>query len=226
MINEEQHCRLEELSRVFLKENGKLNLSAFRTKESCWMGNIMDSLAILDQRICPLNIEGMQVLDIGTGGGFPLLPIAMCFPEVKCTGLDSTEKKIRAVENMAKELSLNNVNLICGRTEEVGNDPRFREQYDVVTARALAPLNVLLEFASPFVKPGGYIVAWKSMNTEEEMKESLLARAELSCELAGTFEYDLGESWGKRQLIFFKKRSKLHSKYPRATGIPKKSPLL
>lgn len=222
VVTDAQENRLRDLTKVFLEENQKLNLSAFRTEENCWKGNIMDS-------VVALNLEEIRtaksILDIGTGGGFPLLPLAICLPEAQCTGLDSTQKKLDAIGRIAQTLDLQNLDLLYGRAEELGHDPDLRESFDVVTARAVAPLNVLLEYAAPFTKVGGCIVAWKSLNLAKELEESLLPRAEFSCHLEGKHEYDLGGDWGKRQLLIFKKTSPLSEKYPRDTGIPKKEPL-
>ena len=167
-----------------------------------------------------------KILDIGTGGGFPLLPLAICLPEISFTGLDATQKKIDAIKRIAEKLELKNVNFVCGRSEELGKQDEFREQYDIVTARALAPLNVLIEYAAPFVRQKGHIIAWKSMTIDQELKDSLLARAELSSHLKRHYEYELPSDFGKRQLLIFDKTSKTSSKYPRDIGIPKKTPLL
>lgn len=167
-----------------------------------------------------------KILDIGTGGGFPLLPLALCLPNCKHTGIDSTQKKIDATRRIVDAMALTNVELICGRAEELGRSTQHREQYDVVTARALASLNTLLEYASPFVKPGGKIICWKSMQVEQELQDSLLARAELSCQLIEQHRYTLPDKWGERQFLVFEKRGPINKKYPRLTGVPKKNPLL
>ena len=163
---------------------------------------------------------------MGTGGGFPLLPLAICKPESQFFGLDSTRKKLDAIGRMIAALGLPNVEVIAGRAEELGHEPQYREQFDIVLARALAPLNVLLELCSPFAKKGGHVVAWKSMKIDTELKESLLARANLSCHLVDQHEYELPGDWGKRQLLVFEKTDKTDPKYPRETGIPNKKPLI
>ena len=224
MISDEQQQRLRDLQQIFLEENQKLNLSALRDEESIWIGNIGDSVAALD--IDLLQRDELMILDIGTGGGFPLLPLAICKPNCKFFGLDSTQKKIDAIQRMVRALELSNVTLIAGRTEELGRDPAHRDTYDIVTARALAPLNTLLEYCMPFVKVGGHLVAWKSLKIDTELEESLLARAELSCHLTDQYEYELPGDWGKRQLLIFEKTSETDDKYPRETGTPKKTPLL
>ncbi len=218
--------QLRELMRVFLEENSKLNLSALRTEESCWIGNILDSLSILD--ILPrltAHRSSLATLDLGTGGGFPLFPLAICLPEGEFTGLDATQKKIEAISRIAGALDLPNVYPLSGRAESLGHDEKYREQFDLVTSRAVAPLNVLLEYCSPFAKPGGYVVLWKSLHIDDELKDSLLARSEFSCHLELHHHYSLGENYGERQLLVFKKASRLNKKYPRIIGAPKKNPI-
>ena len=235
MINEEVQHRLETLRDCFLEENAKLNLSAFRTPETCWTGNILDSLAALETdvlRNLNLNLnlnlqpQPFTVLDLGTGGGFPLLPLAICLPQCSFTGLDSVGKKIAAIQRIIHTMKIPNITLLCGRAEELGRDQVHREQYDVVTCRAVAELNVLIELAAPFLKVGGTLLCWKSLTIEQELKDSLLARADLSCQMQEPYVYDLGDTWGKRQILVFTKRAKTNEKYPRAVGEPKKNPLL
>lgn len=211
---------------VFLEENKKLNLSALRTPELCWTGNVLDSLAflkLLPQFSTPHS--PLSILDMGTGGGFPLLPLALCLPEVRFAGLDATRKKIDAVSRIEQALGIVNAELLCGRAETLGHDPSLRETFDVVLSRAVAPVNVLLEYCAPFARPGGAIVLWKSLRVDAELQESLLARAELSCHLARSREYDLGGTWGRRQMLVFEKASALPDKYPRGVGVPGKDPL-
>lgn len=221
-LTSDQESALHHLVDVFLAENAKLNLSALRTAEQCWNGNVLDSLALLDLAIPP----PATIVDVGTGGGFPLLPLAMLLPGTTFIGIDATQKKIDAVGRIVKEMGVSNVELICGRTEELGHDKRLRESFDVVLARAVAETNVLLEFTSPFAKNGGRVILWKSLHADEEIKQSLLARAELSCHLVDQHRYTLPGDWGERQLLVFEKSGKLPPKYPRKTGIPKKEPLL
>jgi len=225
-ISPEQQERLGALTDIFLEENAHISLSAFRTPEACWNGNVLDSLAALDLEEVQNLKDGARILDIGTGGGFPLLPLAICLPELSFTGMDSTRKKIDAIKRIAEKLELKNVNLVCGRTEESGKQKKFREQYDIVTARAIAPLNVLIEYSAPFTRIKGHIIAWKSMTIDQELKDSQRARAELSSHLKRHYAYELPADFGKRQLLIFDKTAKTSAKYPRDTGVPKKTPLL
>lgn len=221
-----QEQQLRKLVTVFLEENAKVNLSAFRTQEGCWIGNVLDSTAAVElfESFRIPNFE-FRILDIGTGGGFPLLPLAICLPEAHLTGMDSTQKKIDAVNRIKDSLGLKNVNLICGRVEVIGHAKQYRETFDVVTARAVAEINVLLEYASPFVKVGGKIILWKSMNAEKEVSGSKKAQDALRCPFKESHIYDLPGDFGKRQLLIFEKKSPLSGTYPRAVGVPKKNPL-
>lgn len=215
---------LQSLCTTFLTKNSQLNLSALRTTELCWTGNILDSIAgiPLIEHYVPTN---GTILDIGTGGGFPLLPLATCMPNRQFTGLDSVQKKIDAIAEIAETEALKNVQFICSRTEDAGQNPALREQFDCVTSRAVAPLNTLLEYMAPFVKPKGHLLCWKSMHIQEESQASLDARSILDCHLVQTYQYALPQDFGNRQILVFQKLSSLSKEYPRAVGIPKKTPL-
>ncbi len=218
--------KLHELVRVFLEENKKLNLSAFRTEEHCFTGNVLDSLSFLKALE---TIEGLKtpetLLDIGTGGGFPLLPLAVSLPKTHCSGIDATKKKIDAVQRIVDVLGLKNVGLFSERLEDKARDKNFRERFDIVTARAVAPLSVLLEYAVPFLKVGGFCAFWKSSKVAEELADSLRAQKALFVSYVGTYEYELGSDFGKRLIVFFRKMKATSSEYPRKVGIPKAKPL-
>lgn len=218
--------RLRQLVQVFLAENQKLNLSAFRSEEHCWTGNVLDSLALLQAVEAYPQLKTIGSLcDIGTGGGFPLLPLALCLPGTRCLGMDSIAKKVDAVRRIAETMEMKNAELICGRLEELGHDEKYREKFDIVTARAVAPISVIMEYAVPLLKVGGLCVFWKSTKLADELKSSAVAQKSLKCPFAGTFEYDLPAEWGKRTLVFFKKAGPTPSDYPRKVGLPKQKPL-
>ncbi len=222
----EYEAQLRKLVDVFLRENAKVNLSALRSPEQCWVGNVLDSLAALDiEPIHRYTHTPIHLLDLGTGGGFPLLPLAICLPQAQCTGLDATQKKTDAVERIARALGLGNVELLAGRAETLGRDGRYREQFDIATARAVAPVRTLLEYCAAFVKVNGRIILWKSLDIAKELEDSLRARTEFSCRLTGEHRYTLPGDFGERQLLVFEKTAALSKKYPRTVGVPKKSPL-
>lgn len=218
------HERLEQLLSAFLAENEKLNLTALRTPELSWHGNILDSLAF--QSIQGKLPKTESLMDVGTGGGFPLLPLALMMPEARCVGMDSIGKKIAAIQRIVDTMKIPNVTLIPERAEVLGHNKKHREKYDVVTSRAVAPLNVLLEWVSPFCKVGGHIVLWKSLNIEQELKDSEKAQRILHCPLLFTQQYTLEKDFGTRQLLVFRKDDQLVKEYPREIGMAKRSPLL
>lgn len=247
--------QLRALMRVFLEENSNLNLSAMRTEESCWPGNILDSLAFLDLIDQELLPAPRSLIDIGTGGGFPLLPLAITLKMTECTGLDSTAKKIEAIKRIVQAMQLPNVTLIADKAEVIGQEPMHRERYDAVTSRAVAPLATLLEYTVPLAAIGGCVVLWKSMHIDDELRASAGAQTQLHCRLEYTHKYTLGgdwpanrsavpiddssahlrqgyggqpslrEGWGERQLLVFRKTEATPMEYPRMIGEPKKKPL-
>ncbi|MBI3336192.1 16S rRNA (guanine(527)-N(7))-methyltransferase RsmG [Candidatus Peregrinibacteria bacterium] len=210
MVPAEKEKTLRKLVEIFLEENKKLNLSAYRTEENCWIGNVLDSLAFLDMNFSHHDIRCLSILDIGIGGGFPLLPLAISLPNVQFTGIDSTRKKIDAVQRIVHAMNLNNVTLKWQRAEE------HKTHYDIVLARAVAPLKKLLPLAAPLAKPDGHLVFWKSMHIDNELKESEPIQRKLGCVLIDKHVYELPEDgacppelceaerrWGKRQLLIF-----------------------
>lgn len=225
-IPSEHDEQLRTLMRVFLAENANINLSALRTEEACWYGNILDSVAFQELNCAEvMNEPGATLLDIGTGGGFPLLPLAILYPQAQCTGLDSIGKKIAAITRIAKEAGIKNFLGIADRAEVLGQKKKYREQYSMVTSRAVAPLNILLEYCSPFVKTGGYVVVWKSLHIDDELKASDEAQRALRCQLVTSHTYTLPGDFGSRQLLVFRKTGPLDKKYPREVGMAKREPI-
>lgn len=217
--------RLHALVKAFLNENANINLSALRTEDACWHGNIMDSLALADAVEKKLIPAPHMMMDVGTGGGFPLLPVAMLYPDATCTGVDSIGKKIAALGRIAQKMNIKNVTLIAERSENLALKPAHREKYDTVTARAVAPLNILLEYTTPFARIGGHIILWKSTHIDEELAEAKNSASVLGCSLSEQFTYDLGGDWGTRQLLIYTKEEKTPKMYPRAVGEAKAKPL-
>lgn len=215
---------LRALADRFLAENEKLNLSAMRTEQSCWIGNILDSLAALPT-IERLHPTPGTLMDIGTGGGFPLLPLATLLPLWKCIGLDAVGKKIAAIKRIADDLKVRNVSFVTNRSEVTGRDPKFRERCDIVTARAVAPIRELLEYVIPFAAIGGHVLLWKSLHIADELEASKKAQELLACTLIDKHVYALPGDFGERQLLIFRKERTLATMYPRAVGMVKKEPL-
>ena len=204
------------------KWNKKLNLVSCKNRNELEIKHLQDSLSLLE--VFDLD-EGQKVLDLGTGGGFPGIPLAIMSPEATFVLTDSTAKKITAVQIMAQEIGLNNVELLSARFEELAHEDAFREEFGLVLARAVAPLSTLLEYAAGFVCVNGLFVAYKSADYEKELKDSAKAQKALGLTFDGAIDYELEDDMGSRALLVFRKEKPLLDKYPRAVGTPKKKPL-
>ena len=205
-----------------LKEwNEKVNLTAITDDEGIAVKHFLDCLKIID---CVSIPDGASLIDVGTGAGFPGLVIAAVRPDLSVTLLDSTGKKLKAVEDIAARMGVNNVSFLHARAEEAGRLPEYREKFDFATARAVAELRVLLEYAAPFVKKGGTFVSMKGSASQEEIDGAKQAFAVLGTkiEAVNTFELPNGDS---RAVITVKKISQLSPKYPRPSAQISKKPL-
>ncbi len=218
-FSSEQQVLFEKIIEAFLRENAVTNLSAIRTPEGVSEKHIRDSLAA-EMFLTGLDADS-KILDIGTGGGFPLLPLAAVFPEYQFFGLDSVGKKLAAIERITQATRIKNVTLLNGRLEEFGRRPEHREQYDIVTARAVAPFSVLVELASPFAKIGGNFLAYRGPDSDAD---DILLAAKLNLKFVQKVDYSLAEG-EQRTLWIFEKTVALSKKFPREVGIPKKKPL-
>ena len=207
----------EELTRRLLAFNAVTNVTAITDTEDVIRRHYADCLLIA--HLLP---ENATVLDVGCGGGFPTLPLAIARPDLQITSLDSTAKKLVFVETTAKEMGLP-VKILTGRAEELGKDPAFREQFDVVTARAVAALPVLCEWCLPFVKKNGLFLAMKGSAGLEELATAEKAIATLG----GAFKEAKKEQIGgvDRYNLLIEKKSATPPRYPRAGGVIRKKPL-
>jgi 16S rRNA (guanine527-N7)-methyltransferase len=213
--------KLKKLVELLRVKNQELNLSAIKDPEEIWQKHILDSLApaeFFDFK------KVSRVIDVGTGGGFPGLPLAILFPKVEFVLLDSIAKKIDAVKFFASELGLKNVTAIVGRAEELGRSLQHREKYDAVVSRAVAPLSVLLELLSPLAKVGGQVLSYKGPNFLAEIMESAGAMEKLKLTEPAVHHYSLPPE-GERVILSFEKMQATPEEYPRRTGIPEKRPL-
>ncbi len=205
---------------ILIEENNKYNLTAIKTKEEIKTKHFDDSLEILNLYSFEQNAK---ILDIGTGAGFPAIPISIYRPDLSMNLLDSVNKKTNFLKNVKDKLNLVNVNVINGRCEDLARDKKYRQKFDYVLARALAPLPTLLEYAVPFLKNKGIFFAYKSRSFDEELSLSKNAMNKLNVEIIDRYEYEIDGAI--RYIVTFKKQKNTSNLYPRNVGIPKKKPL-
>ena len=174
-----------DYKKYFLEENSKLNLISKKEEQYLFEKHIYDSLGI-KLFFEKYNFVPKTLLDIGTGGGFPSVPIAIEYPEISVTGIDSIQKKINAVQNIKNSLNIQNLNLIRGRVEELKNF-----SFDVITSRAVAKIETLIKYAYPLLKKDGYIILYKSKTAEDEITEAINLIRELHLKIKPIIEYTL-----------------------------------
>ncbi len=171
--------------KVFLEQNSKLNLISKNDEKFLWEKHIYDSLSIENflKKYVTHNLS--TLLDIGTGGGFPSVPVALAYPRIEVHALDSIRKKINAIENIKTELNIENLHTICDRAENL------KSTYDIITSRAVAPLKVITTYAMPLLNNGGYLIAYKSLRAEEEIKDATQTLKKYKAKVIDIIQYDL-----------------------------------
>ncbi len=173
----------EQYMSAFIAQNAKVNLISKNDEKFLWEKHIFDSLAV--GKVFEKYGTPATLLDIGTGGGFPAVPVALAYPEIEVYALDSIRKKINAIENIKAELDIKNLHTICERAEKI------TDKFDMVTSRAVAPLNVITEYAMPRLNKNGIFVAYKSVKTQEEINEASVVLKKYKAKVADIMEYKL-----------------------------------
>ena len=218
-INAEQAEKFEGYARLLFEWNQKMNLTAITSPEGVALLHFADSLTLLSAADFK---DGASLADVGTGAGFPSVPLAIMRPDMQFTLVDSLNKRITFLEAVKSELGLD-FKTVHGRAEELGRDVKYREKFDFATARAVAGLNVLCEYCLPFVKKGGSFLAMKGPSGRDEAAQAENAVKLLGGRLSAVKEFSLGEN--DRRVIIIDKISPISQKYPRQSGKIKKSPL-
>ncbi|WP_243032070.1 16S rRNA (guanine(527)-N(7))-methyltransferase RsmG [Thermus altitudinis] len=218
-------AHLSPFSRLYdllMEANRRTNLTALRTEEEVVVKHFLDSLTLLT---LPLFAGAIRVLDLGTGAGFPGLPLKIVRPELEITLLDATKKKVAFVAQVVEALGLKGAYPLWGRAEELAHLPEHREAYGRVVARAVAPLCVLVELGLPFVSLGGYMVAQKGPRVTEEVAPLPKALALLGGGPLSVHTLLLPLAQEERNLVVMAKEAPTPARYPRRPGVPEKNPL-
>ena len=207
---------------LLLAWNEKINLTAITEPKEVAIKHMIDSLSCLDEKVFPM---GASVIDVGTGAGFPGIPLKIFRPDLKLTLLDSLNKRIKFLQEVVERLELNEVECIHARAEEGARNKALREKFDVAVSRAVARLQVLAEYCMPFVRIGGSFVALKGMKYAQEAEEGQRAIKALGGTACRAVPVQLPSLEDKRAVLYIKKVKATPKTYPRKAGTPDKNPL-
>ena len=223
-LSDKQISQFETYFKQLIETNKHVNLTRITEKDDVYLKHFFDS-------ITPLfsfreYFKGEKTLcDVGAGAGFPSIPIKILMPELKVTIVDSLAKRLTFLQDLIKKLGLDDVELVHGRAEDVGQNPIYREKFDLVTARAVANMTTLSEYCFPLVKKGGYFIALKGPKAGDELADSQKAVEVLGGKVLDEIEFTLPESTEERTLILTQKIKTTPKKYPRQAGTPRRKPI-
>lgn len=218
-ISENEIEKFYQYMKLLLEWNEKINLTAITDEEEIIKKHFIDSLTI-----SKLIQEDTSVVDVGTGAGFPGMPLAIT-KKVNVTLVDSLNKRINFLNIVKDSIKLENVNTVHGRAEEVGQNEKYREKFDYAVSRAVAPINVLLEYMLPLVKVGGYCLCMKGPKVVDEMQGIENVAEELGGKYIKLEELEIPGEESRKNVIIVKKVENTNKKYPRKPGTPAKQPL-
>lgn len=221
-LSDNQLGQFETFYDYMIEMNQVMNLTTITEEDEIILKHFYDSISVIKY----YNFASdKKVIDVGTGAGFPGIPLAILLPNVQFTLMDSLNKRITFLENVVDKLKLENVKCIHSRAEELAKDENYREKYDICVSRAVANLSVLLEYCIPFIKKGGNFISYKSISSDEELISSKNAQNKLCCKLTNNISFELPDTNIQRNFLIFEKFDNTAMKYPRNNGIPKKKPL-
>lgn len=219
-LSDEQIRDFYDFMNLLIEKNKVMNLTGITEPKGVILKHFIDSLTVLKY----IN-ENESVIDVGTGAGFPGIPLKIAKKSLEITLLDSLNKRINFLNEVIENISLDKIKTIHGRAEDFGQNAEHREKYDVAVSRAVAPLNILLEYMLPFVKVGGKCICMKGSNCDEEIENAKKAIEILGGKIERIEKFNLPNSDNNRTILVIKKLKKTDRQYPRKAGIPTKNPL-
>ena len=219
-INEEQINKFYDYMNLLIEWNKKINLTAITDYNEITLKHFVDSLTI---NKCIK--ENNYVVDVGTGAGFPGIPLKIIRDDINIVLVDSLNKRINFLNEVIKELNLKNIETVHARAEEFGRNKKYRQKFDVATSRAVANLSTLSEYMIPLVKINGRCICMKGKEIKEELKDSLNAIKVLGGKVENVEEFELADNDINRSIIYILKEKDTPNKYPRKAGTPSKDPI-
>lgn len=222
-LSDKQKQQFETYYDMLVEWNEKINLTSITEEHEVYLKHFYDS--ITPSFYHDFN-DTLNVCDVGAGAGFPSIPLKIVFPNLRVTIVDSLNKRIQFLNQLAMALDLEGVHFVHDRAETFGKNEAYRGSFDVVTARAVARMSVLSELCIPLVKTRGVFIALKSSKGQEELDEARFGIGIFGGRIEDVFTFKLPEDTGERQIIKIQKRSQTPKKYPRKPGTPNKSPLI
>lgn len=222
LLDDKQLCQFMSYYKLLVEWNQVMNLTAITDFEEVCKKHFIDSLSLV--KAYDIN-AGISVMDIGTGAGFPGIPLKIAFPDLKITLLDSLNKRVSFLKNVIENLKLDNIEVLHGRAEDYAKKEEFREQYDLCVSRAVANLSTLSEYCIPYVKAGGHFISYKSEKLTEELKNADRAINILGGRIKEQVEFQIPNSHIYRNLLVIYKEKETPANYPRKAGIPSKKPI-
>ena len=223
-LEENQMKQFYDYFQLLVEWNKFMNLTAIIEEAEVITKHFVDSLSLV-KAVREIGTKDYKIIDVGTGAGFPGIPLKIVFPDLKITLMDSLNKRINFLNEVISSMGLEKIEAIHGRAEDLGRDPSHREQYDFCVSRAVANLSTLSEYCMPFVKIGGYFIPYKSGKIEEELGAAKHALFLLGGNIEEVKTFLLPGTDAERSLVKIVKSNGTSKKYPRKAGLPSKEPL-
>ena len=224
VLNDTQRSQFDKYFEILVEWNGFMNLTGITEYEEVLVKHFLDSLAVGKYSEKFAGNPELSIIDVGTGAGFPGLPLKIAYPQAKVVLLDSLNKRVKFLDEVIMQLGLTGITAVHARAEEGARNAAYREQFDISVSRAVANLSTLVEYCLPFVKVGGWFVPYKSGKLEEEMKTGKGAIRKLGGELEDVISFHLANE-DERNLVRIHKTERTGKKYPRKAGTPSREPL-